>query len=266
MTDVVNEKKEARTQVSVFESEEFGSVRTVREGDKVLFCGSDVAKALGYTNARKALSDHCRYVTKRYAPHPQSQNKTIEMSFISEGDVYRLIAHSKLPAAEKFESWVFDEVLPTIRQTGGYVDSGREAEFIKFYFPSFSEDTKLTMVLDLKGQNAKLRDTLETQKPKVEFADAVLASDDSISMGTMSKLLCKKGTKIGRTRLFKLLRDNKVLMDNNEPYQAYVENGWFEVVEKTYLLPSGKVNIWRTTKVKPRGQVGISKLVKKVIA
>ena len=92
------------------------------EEGKVLFCASDVAKALGYSNDSKAIKDHCRWVTKRYLPHPQSPSKKIQMSFIPEGDVYRLITHSKLPSAEKFESWVFDEVLPLIRKHGVYVD------------------------------------------------------------------------------------------------------------------------------------------------
>lgn len=108
-------------ELQVFNNPEFGTVRTIEEEGKILFCGFDVAKALGYANKPKALNDNCRYITKRSAPHPQSPNKTIEMLFIPEGDVYRLIARSRLPAAERFESWVFDEVLPTIRATGGYI-------------------------------------------------------------------------------------------------------------------------------------------------
>lgn len=90
--------------VKVFENEEFGNVRIVEEGDKLLFCGSDIVKALGYTNLSKAVNDHCRCITNRYVPHPQSAEKQIEMLFISEGDIYRLVARSKLPSAEKFES------------------------------------------------------------------------------------------------------------------------------------------------------------------
>lgn len=106
--------------LTVFENETFGSIRTLDEDGKVLFCGNDVAKALGYTNPRDALNRHCRCVVKRDVPHPQSHDKTIEMSFIPEGDIYRLAAKSELPGAEKFESWIFDEVLPTIRKTGAY--------------------------------------------------------------------------------------------------------------------------------------------------
>lgn len=108
-------------ELQIFNNNQFGEMRTIEEGDKIFFCGAYVAKALGYTNSSKALTDHCRCVTKRYIPHPQAPDKEIEMSFIPEGDVYRLITHSKLPTAEKFESWVFDEVLPTIRKHGAYL-------------------------------------------------------------------------------------------------------------------------------------------------
>lgn len=107
-------------ELQTFNSTQFGELRTAEIEGKIYYCGNDVARALGYTNSRKALSDHCRYVTKRYVPHPQNSAKKIEMSFIPEGDVYRLTARSKLPQAERFESWVFDEVLPQINHTGGY--------------------------------------------------------------------------------------------------------------------------------------------------
>ena len=108
-----------KNNLEIFSSNECGELRTINENGKVMFIASDVAKMLGYTNTSKAISDHCRYVTKRYIPHPQGKG-TLEVNFIPEGDVYRLITHSKLPAAEKFESWVFDEVLPSIRKTGSY--------------------------------------------------------------------------------------------------------------------------------------------------
>lgn len=92
-------------------NEQFGTIRQIN-GKPALWCGSDVAKALGYANSRKAITDHCRCVTKRYIPHPQSPNKQIEVSFIPEADVYRLICHSKLPKAQEFEKWVFEDVVP----------------------------------------------------------------------------------------------------------------------------------------------------------
>lgn len=107
-------------ELEVFSNNEFGEVRTVVIDGKPYFVASDIAKALCYKNTSKAIKDHCRYVAKRYIPHPQSENKTIEVNVISEGDMYRLISHSELPSAEKFESWIFDEVLPSIRKTGTY--------------------------------------------------------------------------------------------------------------------------------------------------
>lgn len=104
-------------QLQVFNHEQFGDVRIIEEDGRVLFCGSDVAKALGYANPRKAVREHARGGTKRSIPTTSGNQ---EMTFIPEGDLYRLIVRSKLPAAERFEKWVFDEVLPTIRKTGGY--------------------------------------------------------------------------------------------------------------------------------------------------
>ncbi len=104
----------------IFNDPMFGDVRAIEENGKVLFCGSDIAKALEYTNPQKAVRDHCRYRTNRSVPHPQNKTLQIEMSFIPEGDVYRLIVKSRLPEAERFEHWLFDEVVPTIRKHGMY--------------------------------------------------------------------------------------------------------------------------------------------------
>ena len=106
--------------IAIFEHHEFGRVRTLIEDGEVLFAGIDVASALGYDQPRKAIERHCRYGMKRTVPHPQSQDKTIEMNFIPESDLYRLVFRSKLPNAEKFTDWVVEEVLPTLRKTGTY--------------------------------------------------------------------------------------------------------------------------------------------------
>lgn len=103
--------------MQIFNNDDFGTLRTVEDDGKVLFVASDVAKMLGYANPNKAVGDHCKGVTKRYT---LTNGGKQALNVITEGDVYRLVAHSKLPKAEQFESWVFDEVLPTIRKTGGY--------------------------------------------------------------------------------------------------------------------------------------------------
>lgn len=113
-------------ELMIFNNPEFGEIRTIEEDGKVLFCGSDVAKALGYAKPQNAIDRHCKGALKRGIPHPQSPDKTIEMNFIPEGDIYRLAAKSELPGAERFESWIFDEVLPCIRRNGGYIANQEE--------------------------------------------------------------------------------------------------------------------------------------------
>lgn len=103
--------------LQIFNSAEFGQVRTMEEQGKIMFCGSDVARALGYAIPSKAVNTHCKGVSKMEVP---TRGGKQEMLFIPEGDLYRLIVNSKLPSAEKFERWVFDEVLPSLRMSGTY--------------------------------------------------------------------------------------------------------------------------------------------------
>lgn len=116
------------TEIQTYTNAAFGSVRVLYEDGKPLFCGADACKALGYKNQSKALNDHCKGVTKRYIPTSGGKQQA---NFLPEGDLYRLITHSKLPSAEKFERWVFDEVLPTLRQTGQYGADPAELERLR---------------------------------------------------------------------------------------------------------------------------------------
>lgn len=126
-------------QIFKYQSEEeqlFNEIRTIEQEDgSVLFGATDVAKMLGYSNPHDAIGKHCRYLAKYDLPHPQSPEKTIKVGFIPEGDVYRLIVRSKLPSAEKFEKWLFDEVVPSIRKRGYYGKIDRTAlpNFIERY-------------------------------------------------------------------------------------------------------------------------------------
>lgn len=107
--------------VQIFTNKDFGDIRTIEEDGKIIFCATDVATALGYVNPQKAVKDHCKKdgVTNRSVI--DSLGREQRAKFIDEGNLYRLVTHSKLPAAEKFERWVFDAVLPTIRKTGQYI-------------------------------------------------------------------------------------------------------------------------------------------------
>lgn len=116
--------------LKIFKSDDFGNIRTIEQDGKVLFCGRDIAAALGYTNPNKALADHCKGVPIRYPL--QTPGGIQDVRFITEGDVYRLITHSRLPSAEQFERWVFDEVLPAIRRTGSYTMPAAHARHIAY--------------------------------------------------------------------------------------------------------------------------------------
>lgn len=106
--------------LQVFTNERFGKVRILEENGKVLFCAKDIAKTLGYKDTTNAVKQHCKGVAKR---HLLTDGGKQEVNFIPEGDVYRLIVNSRLPAAEEFERWVFDEVLPSIAHKGYYAST-----------------------------------------------------------------------------------------------------------------------------------------------
>lgn len=245
-------------QLQVFTNEMFGELRTIEENGKMLFCGSDVARALGYSNPRDALLRHCKGVVKHDVGVETGTKadgtaavQTVAMSFISEGDVYRLITHSKLPAAERFERWVFDEVLPTIRKHGMYAVDAllNNPDFAIAAFTALKEERAKTKELEAQ---------IEQDKPKVLFANAVEASKTSILIGDLAKLLKQNGVDTGQKRLFDQLRQEGYLMKGgsayNMPTQRSMEMGLFEVTERTINNPDGSIRINRTTKVTGKGQ------------
>lgn len=168
-------------EITIFNNSEFGEIRTLETDDgKVLFCGADVAKAFGYTNSRKALADHCKEkgVTKC---DTLTNGGVQELTYIDEGNVYRLITHSKLPNAERFEAWVFDEILPTIRKTGSYIIPERNLEdkkdngMIKFSVNTLMEIAKADFI-DSSGKVrilAKISEML-TGEPLISHDDIII--------------------------------------------------------------------------------------------
>lgn len=231
--------------LTIFNSNEFGEIRTVTIDGKPYFVATDVATALGYVNPRKAVNDHCKGVTKRDTP---TSSGVQQMSYINEGDLYRLIMKSKLPSAEKFESWVVDEVLPAIRKTGSY----------QMQAPQGKELLALAVLEAQKTIEAQTAE-IERMKPKEIFADAVAASRTSILIGDLAKLLRQNGAETGQRRLFDWLRGNGYLIkrkgsDWNMPTQRSMELGLFEVKESTVNNPDGSVRTNRTTKVTGKGQ------------
>lgn len=240
-------------ELQIFKNEQFGEIRTIEANGKVLFCGSDVAKALGYSIPSKAVNTHCKGASKMEVP---TNGGIQQMLFIPEGDLYRLITHSKLPSAEQFESWVFDEVLPTIRKTGGYV--ANDEAFINTYLPHADEQTVLMFKSQLQVIK-NLNQRIEQDKPKVLFADAVTASHSSILVGELAKILRQNGIDTGGTRLFKWMRDNGYLIkrrgtDWNMPTQRSMDMGLFEIKESVHLDSNGCNVTTKTAKVTGIGQ------------
>lgn len=129
-------------ELKIFNNEEFGQVRTIEIDGRPYFVGKDIANALGYKDTVNALKQHCRGVVKHHLMDSMGRKQTV--SAITEGDMYRLITHSKLESAERFESWVFDEVLPTLRKTGSYEMPKKEkqAETNKLPLPSVNTMVK----------------------------------------------------------------------------------------------------------------------------
>ena len=242
--------------VKTFVNEEFGSVRTIEENGKILFCGSDVAKALGYRRPKDAITAHCKGAVKRRL---LTNGGAQEMKMISEGDVYRLISHSRLPSAEKFESWIFDDVLPTIRRTGGYVTN--EEMFIENYLPFLDEPYKNLFRLQMTFIS-KLNERIRNDKPLVDFALHVADSEDLIDMNAMAKLAADENFNIGRTRLFRWLKEMGVLMSNNLPYQRYIDRRYFVVKESVFEV-KGMKKTYRQTFVTGKGQLFIIGLLRK---
>lgn len=239
--------------LQIFRNERFGSIRTVEEDGKILFCGSDVAKALGYAKPQNAIAAHCKGALKRGILTNGGQQ---DMLFISEGDVYRLITHSKLPAAEQFERWVFDEVLPSIRKHGVYATAETAERLLND--PDFMIRT-FTALKEEREKNAALQSKIEQDKPKVLFADAVSTAKTSILVGELAKLLKQNGVEIGGTRLFAWLRENGYLIkrngtDYNMPTQYSMELGLFEIKETSITHSDGHVTVQKTPKVTGKGQ------------
>lgn len=246
---------DVRNAVELFSNREFGDLRVMEEDGRTMFCGKDVAAALGYVNTKDALSRHCHGVAKHY-PIIDSLGREQQARFITEGDVLRLIVSSKLPQAQAYERWVFDEVLPSIHRTGGYIAAKPDEtpEEIMARALLVANDTMARQrerIEGLSAENAAMR-------PKALFADAVAASDGTCLVGELAKMLRQNGVDIGQNRLFGWLRDNGWLgrsgCNRNVPTQRAMDMGLFRIKETAVTHSDGHVTVTRTPKVTGKGQ------------
>lgn len=234
-------------ELQIFKNEEFGEVRTVTIYNEPWFVGKDVAMALGYQNASKALADHVEECDKLNNESLSSLGQRGGW-LINESGLYSLIFGSKLESAKRFKHWVTSEVLPSIRKTGGY----------QMQVPQGKELLALA-VLEAQKTIEEQTAQIERMKPKEIFADAVATSHTAILIGDLAKLLKQNGVETGQKRLFVWMREHGYLIkrkgaDWNMPTQKSMEMGLFEVKESTVNNPDGSVRINKTTKVTGKGQ------------
>lgn len=235
-------------ELQIFENSEFGKIRTtVDDEGRILFCGSDVAKALAYTNPPKALRDHCKGRTKRST---LTSGGNQSLFFIPEPDVYRLIFRSKLPAAEKFEQWVVEIVLPTLRKHGAYITPEVLSKMEKS--PEFS--AQLVQLLQQEHQKtSEMQKQMEAMTVKVDYFDRLVETNTLTNIRQTAKELHipeKLFTYLLVEMGFAYRTKNRQLM----PYAFMVTGGFAELKEYTtgkhggvYMLftPVGRLYLYR---------------------
>lgn len=236
-------------ELQIFKSEEFGEVRTVTIDNEPWFVGKDVAAALGYQNASKALADHVEECDKLNNESLSSLGQRGGW-LINESGLYALIFGSKLESARRFKHWVTSEVLPAIRKHGGYM-AGQE---------NMSDDellAKALMVAQSKIEENKRQ--IEEMKPHAVLGKAITTANTSILVGDLAKILKQNGIEIGAKRLFQWMRENGYLIkrkwtDWNLPTQRSMEQNLFEIKESVHIDGNGCNRITRTPKITGKGQ------------
>ena len=211
-------------ELQIFNSVEFGTIRTVQMNNETWFVGKDIANALGYKNSTIALADNVddedKGVTK-----VSTLGGSQETVVINESGLYALVFGSRLEKAKAFKHWVTSEVLPQIRKTGGYNLPGNYTEALERLLIEVKENERLI------NENETFKAERDVLLPKAEFFDAVTDSKQAIPIGDVAKIL---DMGIGRNKLFEFMRDAKILMPDNRPYQKYIDAGYFRVVEQKY--------------------------------
>jgi phage antirepressor protein len=239
-------------ELKIFKNSEFGEIRTVEIDSEPWFVGKDVAEVLGYSKARNAILAHVDTEDKKDAPIQGDLGGTQNMIIINESGLYSLILSSKLPNAKAFKRWVTSEVLPAIRKHGLYAKEELldNPDIAIAAFKALKEEREARKALEAEN---------ERMQPLALFAKSVSASDTSILIGDLAKLLKQNGYDTGQKRLFEELRQRSFLMKSgsskNLPTQKAMELGLFEVKESTINNPDGSVRVTKTTKVTGKGQV-----------
>jgi anti-repressor protein len=248
------ERRNKMNEIQIFNSPEFGQVRSLVINGEPWLVGKDVTKALGYDNPSKAIRDHVEEEDKRVGVQNvtpyiiDSLGRKQHPTFINESGLYALVFGSKLPSAKKFKRWVTSEVLPSLRKTGQY--QVKELSGSELMAKALIEAQNVLAAKDKQ---------IEEMKPKVVFADAVATSHTSILVGELAKILKQNGIDMGQKRLFAWLREKGYLIkrqgtDYNMPTQKAMDLGLFEIKEGSYVNGSGVNITTKTPKVTGKGQ------------
>ena len=215
--------------IEIFKNNDFGEIRTMEQDGKLLFCGSDVAKALGYAIPSKAINTHCKGVSKMEVP---TNGGIQQMLFITEGDLYRLIVNNKLPSAEKFERWVFDDVLPTVRKHGLYAKEEllNDPDLFISALQELKAEKERSKFLEL--ENAQSRQIICELQPKASYYDLILQNKSVIPVSQIAKDYGMSGKAFN-----KMLHDLGVQYKQCNTwllYQCYADQGYTQ--SKTYAI------------------------------
>lgn len=233
--------------LKIFNNTEFGELGILVEDNKELFPATECARLLGYTNPQKAIRDHCRWCTKRSVGVLTGKRsdgtdafQEVEMKFIPEGDLYRLITRSKLPSAERFESWIFDEVLPSIRKYGMFATDQLLDDMLKnpdYGIKLFTEyKVAREKARQLEIENAQSRQIIGELTPKASYYDLILQNKSLVAITQIAKDYGMSGRAMNA-----LLHDLKIQykMGNNWLlYQEYADKGYTQ--SKTHAIDADR--------------------------
>ena len=240
-----------------FNNNEFGNIRTIEKDGVILFCGKDVAESLGYVDTKKAIERHCKKNGGAFYPLIDNLGREQQAKFIDEGNLYRLIINSKLPTAEKFEAWIFEEVLPSIRKNGAYVTTQKIEDIIN------NPDNFIKLLTTIKQEREEkeiLKLELKANEPKVEYFDLILQS---------TGLLCI--TQIAKDYGMSAVGFNKMLFSIGIQYKVgkqwvlyskYQKNDYTHSVSTGFDRTDGRKDANITTKWTQKGRLFLYNILK----
>lgn len=233
----------------IFKNENFGEVRVAYQENEPLFCLSDICKILELTNPSRVKE----YLVTEFGEDDLTSSYPIQdnlgrmqnATFITEPQLYFVLNNSRSVKAKPFRMWVNKEVLPSIRKNGEY-----NLKIPKTYAEALLEAGRLAL------ENEKLQALQIENQPKIEAFETLMSSNDLIDFLEFSKII-----KIGRTTLFSKLRQLRILMSDNMPYQEYITRGYFKCVENTFTQNNIK-RIYTKTMITAKGQDYLVKKLK----